>query len=50
MTHPSGLQLFAAPDCTECIQAAKDYIVKEGYTSDDVKLVRFEGQILVVVR
>lgn len=46
----SNLQIWASPDCPEAVQEAKDYIVNEGYTKDEVKLVRSGDMILVVKR
>lgn len=50
MTNPSGQELFAGPDCEEVLERAKKFISDEGYTSEEVKLVRRNEQILVVAR
>lgn len=50
MTHKSGQQLFAAPDDEQAVIEAKKYITDNGYTSEQVKLVRRDGQVLVVAR
>lgn len=48
MQYPSGTPLFAAPSDDLTISRAKEYIKEQGYTADEVKLVKCDGQILVI--
>lgn len=48
MTYPPGQQLFAGPDDEYTIMKAKEWIWNEGYKSEQVKLVKREGRVLVV--
>ena len=50
MRYESGFVLFAAMDDDSAVDAARDHIKKEGWSGDDVKIVRREGMICVVVR
>ena len=48
MEYPSETWLWASQECETAIQEAKQYIIDEGYSSDTVRLVRNNGQIIVV--
>lgn len=45
--HPAKTGLFAAPDDDQAIDEAKAYIARYNLTSDDVKIMRRNGQVLV---
>ena len=44
----SGMQLFASDTSDAALADAKAYIKRQGLTKDDVKLIKKNGQILVV--
>ena len=45
-----GTVMFASQDCPEAVEEARAYIRNYGLTSDDVRLIRKEGQILVIAK
>ena len=49
MIQPGHI-LYASSDCPEAVEEARAYIAREGLTSDDVRLIRKEGQILVIAK
>ena len=42
--------MFASSDCTEAVEEARAYIRENGLTAEWVRLIRKEGQVLVVSR
>lgn len=48
--HPSGFCIFAAPDDETGADDARDYIKRQGYTTDDVRMVRIEKTIVVKLK
>lgn len=48
--YPSGMEIWASDNSEQSIVDAKKYIAGEGYTSNEVKMVRRGSQILVVAR
>ncbi len=48
--YQSGMTIWASNDSEQSITDAKKYIDQEGYTFDEVKMVRRGEQILVVMR
>lgn len=48
--HPAGFCIFAAPDDEKGLPEARQYIAERGLTSETVKVVRRNRQILVLVR
>ena len=42
--------MFASSDCTEAVEEARTYIRENGLTAELVRLIRKEGQVLVVSR
>lgn len=46
----SGFILYASSDCPESVDEARAYIARVGLTSEDVRLIRKEGQVLVVAK
>lgn len=42
--------MFASSDCTEAVEEARAYIRENGLTAELVRLIRKEGQVLVVAR
>lgn len=45
-----GFVLYASDDSAESVTEARAYIAREGLTSEDVRFIRKEGQVLVVAR
>lgn len=45
-----GTIMYASQDCPESVEEARAYIAREGLTSDDVRLIRKEGKILVIAK
>ena len=45
-----GFILYASSDCPEAVAEARAYIAREGLTSEDVRFIRKEGQVLVVAK
>ena len=45
-----GTVLYASSDCTEAVEEARAYIRENGLTAELVRLIRKEGQVLVVSR
>lgn len=45
-----GPVLYASDDSHDALEDAKAYIVRFGLTQDDVRLVRREGQTLVIAK
>lgn len=43
-----GHILYASDDSESSIAEAREYIARMGLTSDDVRLIRKDGQILVI--
>ena len=48
--YPPGQTIWASDDSELSIADAKKWVEDEAYSFDEVKMVRREGQILVVVR
>jgi len=48
--YPPNTMLFACPDDATAIDEAKAYILKEGYSSETVRLVKSEKQVRVIKR
>ena len=46
----AGAVLYASSDCPDAVEEARAYIAREGLTSDDVRLIRREGHILVIAK
>lgn len=46
----SGHVLYASSDCPEAIEEARAYIAKEVLTSEDVRFIKKEGQVLVIAK
>jgi preprotein translocase subunit SecA len=44
----SGWVLYASDDSAEAVEEAREYIRAHGLTRDDVKLVKRDGQVLVI--
>ena len=44
----SGMVIFASDDCEDAVIDAREYIKRMKLTHDDVKLVKRDGQILVI--
>ena len=44
----AGWVLYAGDDSHESVQEAREYIKRHSLTRDDVKLVKREGQVLVI--
>ena len=45
-----GTALYASSDCAEAVEEARTYIRENGLTAELVRLIRKEGQVLVVAR
>ena len=45
--YQKGQQLFATMYCDDGINEAKDYIARNGYTKDDVALIKADDVIYV---
>lgn len=45
-----GFILFASDDSDAGVSDARAYISREGFTSDDVRLIKKDGQALVVAK
>lgn len=45
--YPIGTYLFSTLLCDEGINEAKEYISKNGYTRDDVKIISCDGMVSV---
>ncbi len=50
MTYGKGMILFAAEDIPENIEEAREYIKRINATQEDVKIVRCDGDLLVVCK
>lgn len=50
MTFPPGWILYASTDHPDAIQEARDYIKREGLTTEQCRLIRVDGQIRVVAK
>lgn len=46
----SGTVMYASKDCQESLTEAREYIARFRLTSDQVRLIRVDGQIRVVAR
>lgn len=46
----SGTVLYASDDSDASVTEAREYIARMRLTSDDVRLIRKDGQILVVAK
>lgn len=42
--------LYASDDSAISVTEARDYIKRMGFTKEDVKLIKREGQVLVVTK
>lgn len=49
MIHPGHI-LYASDDSEASVTEAREYIREQGLTAEDVRLIRKEGQILVVAQ
>ena len=49
MIQPSTV-LYASDDSDASVAEARAYIAREGLTGEDVRLIRKEGQVLVVAK
>ena len=45
-----GTVMFASQDCQESVDEAKAYIRELGLTSEIVRLIRKDGQVLVIAK
>lgn len=45
-----GFILYASNDSPESVQEARDYIKAQGFTADDVRLIKTEGQVRAVAK
>ena len=43
-----GTVIYASDDSPESVEDARGYIRSHGYTRDDVRLVKRDGQVLVI--
>lgn len=50
MTLPPGFIMYASTDTPEALTEAREYIAREGLTSEQVRLIRVDGQIRVVTK
>ena len=50
MTLPPGFVMYASKDCPESLIEAREYIARFMLTSDQVRLIRVDGQIRVVAK
>lgn len=50
MPLDAGFVLYASTDCEESIADAREYIKRMGLTGDDVRLIKRDGQILVLTK
>ena len=48
LEYPTGTWLFCMPNVQGAIDRAKEYIAKEGYTNQNVKIYKNEQQVYVV--
>ena len=44
----AGFVLYASDDSEEAIAEAREYVRSRGLTRDDVRMVKREGQVLVI--
>ena len=49
MIQPSTV-LYASDDSDASVAEARAYIAREGLTGEDVRLIRKEGQVLVIAK
>ena len=47
---PATTVLYASTDCPESVTEAREYIARFGLTSDQVRLIRVDGQIRVLAK
>ena len=45
---PATTVLYASTDCPEAVTEAREYIAREGFSSEQVRLIRRDGMILVI--
>jgi hypothetical protein len=46
----SGMTLYASDDSADSITEAREYVKANGYTAEQVKIVKKEGQVMVIWR
>ena len=42
--------LYASDDSPESVKEAREYIKAQGFTADDVRLIKVDGQVRVVAK
>ena len=50
MILPAGMVVFATDDSAEGIADARDEIKRRAFTPDDVRLVKKDGQCLIIAK
>lgn len=50
MQFDAGAVLYASDDSEASITQAREYILREGLTADDVRLIKKEGMVLVIAK
>ena len=50
MILPAGMVIFATDDSAEGVRDARDEIKRRGFTQDDVRLVKKDGQCLIIAK
>lgn len=50
MTYPTGFHIFSGPDDSITLDEAKKYIADHKLSSDDVRIVRYNGTVSVVCK
>lgn len=46
----TGTVMYASDDSPESITEAREYIKRMGLTAEDVRLIRKDGQVLVIAK
>jgi len=50
MILPAGMVIFASDDSAEAVQDARDEIKRRAFTQDDVRLIKKDGQCLIIAK
>lgn len=45
---PADTILYASTDCHEAVTEAREYIAREGFNNEQVRLIRRDGMVLVI--
>lgn len=48
--YPAGQHMFSCPDDDQALPEAREYIAKMGFTSENAKIVRRDGFIIVELK